>query len=131
MNFPNAVRAGLTKLLTVKGRASRSEFWYYQLFIFLLSVAIIVAAALIHALLPMPEKVLAAAFWLIYGTFSLSGYASIARRLHDRNRSAWHILWFFIPAIGPLVILIWCWQKGVGGDNRYGPDPLRGAAVAG
>jgi uncharacterized membrane protein YhaH (DUF805 family) len=125
MNFLDAVRAGLTKFLSIKGRASRSEFWYYQLFVIVFSAALVAASVGIHALAPTVDQALGIAFWLAYATMGLTSYASIARRLHDRNRSAWHVLWMFAPVFGPLVILIWCCKKGVAGDNHYGKDPLR------
>lgn len=51
------------------------------------------------------------------------GVAVTVRRLHDRGRSGWWYLLFFIPIIGQLVILYWLVSDGQPGSNRYGPNP--------
>jgi uncharacterized membrane protein YhaH (DUF805 family) len=52
-----------------------------------------------------------------------------ARRLHDSGRSAGWLLVFGVPVLGALwlawVLLV---QKGVEGENRFGPDPRQRAA---
>lgn len=46
------------------------------------------------------------------------------KRLHDRNRSGWNLLWGVIPIIGALYILIVCgFFKGTEGNNKYGMNP--------
>jgi len=30
-----------------------------------------------------------------------------------------------VPFFGAIVVVIWLCQKGVEGENRFGPDPLR------
>jgi uncharacterized membrane protein YhaH (DUF805 family) len=47
------------------------------------------------------------------------------KRWHDRGKSGWWMLIFFVPIVG------WIWGgielgflKGTDGPNEYGPDPL-------
>ncbi len=49
-----------------------------------------------------------------------------AKRWHDRNKSAFWVLFSFIPIIGQ----IWAFVelgfiKGTKGHNRFGPDPIK------
>lgn len=120
MNFPTAVKACLAKYATFAGRASRSEFWYFQLFIALV-LALMVVLAAVEARTGPAIGIASCVFYLLVWLPTL---AASVRRLHDRNRSGWHYLWVFVPFFGALVVLIWHCQKGVAGDNRFGPDPL-------
>ena len=48
------------------------------------------------------------------------------KRLHDRNKSGWNLLWSIFPIIGALYILIVCgFFKGTEGSNKYGVNPTR------
>ena len=120
MNFPTAVKTCLAKYATFGGRASRSEFWYFQLFVALVLVVMVGLAAVE----PRTRPAVGVASCVFYLLVWLPTLAASVRRLHDRNRSGWHYLWVFVPFFGGLVVLIWHCQKGVAGDNRFGPDPL-------
>jgi hypothetical protein len=57
--------------------------------------------------------------------------AVMAKRYHDRGKSAWWILIFLIPIVGG----IWQWielglLRGDEGSNDYGPDPCHSFNVA-
>lgn len=43
------------------------------------------------------------------------------RRLHDINKSGWNMLWFLLPLIGVIILLIY-WLKESTSDNQYGPS---------
>lgn len=48
------------------------------------------------------------------------------KRWHDRGKSGWMALVYFIPLIGGFWILIECgFLSGTAGPNQYGPDPLQ------
>lgn len=47
-----------------------------------------------------------------------------AKRLHDRDLSAWFLLLAVVPIIGWVWFLYQAVQPGTAGDNRFGPDPL-------
>ena len=120
MNFLAAVKSCLSSYAIFAGRASRSEYWYFQLFIF-------GTLALLVALMPLAPDIAGAvsvACCVFYLVTWLPSLAAAVRRLHDRNRSAWHYLWVFVPFFGAIVVVIWLCQKGVEGENRFGPDPL-------
>ena len=57
---------------------------------------------------------------------ALVNFAVLAKRWHDRNKSAW---WAFIPLV-PVIGVLWTFVecgffKGTTGKNRFGPDPLQ------
>ena len=109
------------------GRASRSEYWYYVLYYFLLSL--VVALLDISVVNPMlgttPEQAAQGGLLqMIYGlALFLPSLAIGVRRLHDIGRSGWWLLLSFIPIIGFLVLLYWFVQDSEPGDNQYGPNP--------
>ena len=120
MDFSSAVQSFFNKYATFEGRASRSEFWYAQLFIILTGFFL----GLIEGLLgisPFSEvSVLASIFQL--GVF-IPSIAIIARRLHDINKSGW---WYFLvlTIIGVIPVVYWFCTKGNDHENDYGTNPL-------
>ncbi len=115
----------LRKYATFEGRARRKEFWWFELFVFLVSLVLVLAEIAVVGL----DAALEAHFGP--GTlFTLAIFVpSIAvtfRRLHDIDRSAWWFLIILIPFIGPVILLVWHCQRGTIGPNRFGPDPLAG-----
>ena len=86
MNFKNAIKTCLKdKYANFKGRASRSEFWFFYLFL-LISYAILISFVAVSLYLFM---------WL-FGIFAFAmiipSLAVSVRRLHDVNKSGWFIL---------------------------------------
>jgi uncharacterized membrane protein YhaH (DUF805 family) len=57
--------------------------------------------------------------------------SALVCRLHDRDHSAWWLLWFLLPGIGYLVLFITAgFLPGIDHSNRYGPAPLPGRSGA-
>lgn len=99
-----------------KGRASRSEYWYFALF-----------NAVVYALLwtlVFANEALAIVPVLYILVSYLPNLSVTARRMHDLNKSGWFQLVAFIPFIGPIWLIILCATKGTEGKNTYGEDPL-------
>ena len=112
MTFLESIKTCSTKYAEFNGRASRSEFWWWVLFVFLVSAAI-----------GMVSQVLS-------GVFSLAvlvpNLAVGARRLHDTNRSGWLQLVWLIPLIGWILLLVWFVQDSKE-PNRFTATPGGGA----
>ena len=113
----------LRKYATFEGRARRKEFWWFELFVYLISLALILAEIAVVGF--------DAARKLSFGPstqFTLAilipGLAVAFRRLHDIDRSAWWLLITLIPFIGVVILLVWHCQRGTAGPNRFGPDPI-------
>jgi uncharacterized membrane protein YhaH (DUF805 family) len=109
-----------------RGRISRRVFW-------------------LHYTLPMWAASLVAAYldsdlelWIIEPQPGMSGggvlstalalaltvpsFSSLVTRLHDRDHSAWFLLWIFLPFFGALLLFIQTWfLPGDDDANRFGP----------
>jgi uncharacterized membrane protein YhaH (DUF805 family) len=114
MGFGEAISSGFSNYVRFEGRASRSEFWYWVLFAFLVGVV----TQIIDAVIGMPVTNAIA----VLGLF-LPNLAVAARRLHDLDRTAWWLL-LALTGIGAILLIIWDCMKGTDGPNRFGPDPL-------
>src|SRR3569832_1282971 len=142
MGFGEAIRVCFSKYVDFRGRARRSEYWYFVLFcgivrfvgMFLGPLSIILGLAIL-----LPQL------------------AAVVRRLHDTGRSGWWLLGFYgylfgavflfvatfgltarpqfdassgvlvaVLALGGLAYLIWLNEltllDGTNGPNEYGPD---------
>ncbi|MCC5945694.1 MAG: DUF805 domain-containing protein [Bernardetiaceae bacterium] len=91
-----------------KGRARRSEYWYFVLF----SIIISVVLAIIEQFLGIGD--------ILSNLYSLAIFipslAVAVRRMHDVGKSGWFILI-------PIYNLILAVTDGVVGANEYGEDP--------
>jgi uncharacterized membrane protein YhaH (DUF805 family) len=120
MQFRDAIRSGFRNYVTFSGRASRSEFWYWTLFGFLVAaVSSILDSALFPSMSTGPISAITSLLLL------LPGLAVSVRRLHDLDRTGWWIL-ITLTIIGLIVLLIWDCTKGTDEPNRFGSDPLAG-----
>jgi uncharacterized membrane protein YhaH (DUF805 family) len=124
MSFTAAIKTCFAKYITFRGRAPRSEFWYFHLFVFLVMLVIVVAAAVTATNAQEMAPIVGVVGAVFYLAIILPGLAVMVRRLHDRNRSGWHYWWVLVPFVGGIIVFIWMCQKGVEGENRFGPDPL-------
>ena len=123
MGFQEAVRTCFQKYVVISGRAPRSEFWWWTLFLIIVNIVLGLLDGAIFGF--GPDDV--GAFGIIFSLATLLPSICVAgRRLHDRDMSAWWLLIGFIPIIGALVLLFFYLTKGTDGPNRFGPDPLGG-----
>ena len=61
---------------------------------------------------------------LVFPLAAYWGFASNAKRWHDRGKSGWWSLIWYIPLIGPLWLFVELgFLKGTNGPNKYGPPP--------
>lgn len=139
MSIGASVKHVLSNYATFNGRASRSEFWFFYLFVIIVSaiLSVIDSAAGLRVGASSEEIVInGTAIPLVSaGVGVLSTIFAIAmlipflavgvRRLHDSDKSGWLLLlgYVLICACGiGLILLIVLWVlKGTPGDNKYGP----------
>ena len=120
MEFNEAYKTCLlNKYAAFSGRASRSEYWYFFLFLVLLAIVTsIIDAAIFPGNELMPT----------YSIFSLltiiPSISAAARRLHDVDRSGWWQLLYF-TIIGSLLVLYWLIKMSDSGNNKHGTNPLQ------
>lgn len=138
-------------LFSFKGRVNRARYWLVVAINLTLFAAAVVSVQLsdssgsaIHWSVLVIIVSVVTFICLIY-----AGFAVTTKRLHDRDKSAWWLLVFYlVPAIlrsagaieddtGTKLVLrlatsaigIWAivelgFLRGTTGQNRYGPDPL-------
>lgn len=110
MTFVQSVKKCLTHYVDFKGRATRSEYWYFVLACFILGL---ILDAIGNDILES----------IIYLFLLLPFIAAQIRRLHDTGRSGFWILIDPVPVIGCIVMLVMLTQQGTFGENKYGADP--------
>jgi uncharacterized membrane protein YhaH (DUF805 family) len=124
VNFGQAIGSGFKKYVDFNGRASRSEYWFFFLFLFLVSLPFSIMESIMQA---NGSSDGAGAFTLVLWMISLATFlpslAIFVRRLHDVDRSGW---WCFIilTIVGVIPLLIWLCRAGAPGPNRFGGNPL-------
>ncbi|MBM6580207.1 DUF805 domain-containing protein [Microvirga sp. BT689] len=118
MDFAQAVKTCLNKYATFSGRAQRSEYWYFFLFMIVVNIVASVLDSIIFG--DMPLLYLIATLALI-----VPSIAAGARRLHDTDKSGWWLLLGLIPFVGAIVLIVFFCQRGTVGPNQFGGDPLQ------
>lgn len=115
IGFPDAVRLCFNKYATFSGRATRAEFWWWELF------GVIVGAI--------------TGWWGVFGTVGdlLSGLVSLAlllpslavcvRRMHDIGKGGGWIFINLIPLVGWIIFIVWCCKPSEPMPNRFGDVP--------
>lgn len=109
MTFLEAVKTVIRKTFVIQGRASRSEYWYWRLFMFLFYPASVCFVSIIMTSISKDNGSLAFLFGIIFGAiFSIPFYLLLTlipittvgiRRMHDIGRSALWCLLDFIPRL--------------------------------
>jgi len=122
MDFQQAIQSGFSNYANFNGRAARSEFWYWQLFVTIGGLAgELLDLVVSYGVLDIGGSPLSILFWL--ATF-IPNLAVMVRRLHDTDRGGWWLLLFFIPLIGPIVLIMMVHER----HERLQPVRRRSAA---
>lgn len=102
------------------GRASRSEYWYFILFCFLVGILL----GLISGVAPGLKSTCNIILFIFQLVIIIPSIAVLTRRLHDHDKSGWWQLISLIPIIGGLYIFFLNCRRGTIGENSFGSDPL-------
>jgi uncharacterized membrane protein YhaH (DUF805 family) len=107
--------------LDFRGRSRRSEYWYFSLANFIVSILLSVIESVVGI---DGEGFGGGALSGIYSLVTLVPGLSVSfRRLHDVGKSAWWLLLVLIPILGWIPLLIWCIRDSDENRNEYGPNP--------
>ncbi|WP_171957981.1 DUF805 domain-containing protein [Stenotrophomonas maltophilia] len=110
----------LTRYTQFSGRASRSEFWWFQLFVVIAlipsNVLGFIAGYTSSSTLALISTSVGALVWL---AIIVPMIAVTVRRLHDTDRSGWWYLLMLVPIVG-LVVLVFMLLPSTPGGNRFG-----------
>ncbi len=114
VSFSQAISMAFNKYCDFNGRASRSEFWWWQLFTAILGWVFAIIGYSINAT------------WLssiVSLALFLPSLGLAVRRLHDIDKSGWWYLLCLIPVVGWIVLIVWWCKESQPFDNQYGPVP--------
>jgi uncharacterized membrane protein YhaH (DUF805 family) len=130
-------------LCSFSGRINRAKYWLAAV---LYIVAFMILAALAYAL--SAAMLFIVILVILYIPMIISGIAVGIKRLHDRDKSGWWLLLFYVSpllldwigawigmrllfSLASFAISIWMVVelgilRGTAGPNRYGPEPFAG-----
>lgn len=73
-----------------------------------------------------PTMTVGVALYVAWAVIALiPNIAVTVRRFHDQNLAGWMVLFYFLPWVGGLVILVFMCIPGTVGDNKFGSDPKK------
>lgn len=142
MGFGEAISTCFRKYATFRGRARRSEFWYYYLFIVIINAVLgsifgaAAGASFANNCYANDTGIRCDASGLntfgtimlivliVWSLFIILPTISVqVRRLHDGDRSGgwWWI--GLIPIAGIIILIVFWAAEGTRAPNRFGPDP--------
>ena len=113
MNFIESIQTCYKKFFDFSGRASKSEYWWFQLY-----------TIIIYGMQFVFQGDLVLVFSILVIANIIPLYAAGVRRLHDTDKSGWMVLISVIPLIG-LYIIVLLIADGTKGKNRFGPKPKK------
>ena len=116
MTFSESVSTCLKKYFVIKGRASLSEFWWFQL---------IWIVSYLSMIMFSNNEAVVFFFLGIIILIAIPLFTVGVRRLHDTNKSGQYYFWNLVPFIGGIVFIAFMIGSGTKGSNKYGPDPLK------
>lgn len=129
MTFTEAVQTCFLKYADFTGRARRSEYWWWALFVFLVDLVVNAIGGFqpILIILGRGQSGESTLWSVLAGIVSLAlllpGLAVFVRRLHDTGRSGWWWLIALVPLVGAIILIVFLVQEGNPAHNQYGSSP--------
>lgn len=127
MGFGEAIQSGFKNYVTWRGRASRSEFWWWMLFVYLVQIPFsIIYSISVQNLVNAGTFEIGMFFnWAYYLMLVVSlalflpSLSVLIRRLHDTDRSGGWYWILLIPVVGTIVLLVFTLSASTPGSNRF------------
>jgi uncharacterized membrane protein YhaH (DUF805 family) len=92
LSFVDAIKSGFRNYVTFRGRASRSEFWWWTLFAVLVQSATSIIDDTVNSIASL--------------ALLLPGIAVNVRRLHDTNRRGTWLIWPLITLVVGIISFV-------------------------
>lgn len=106
MTFTESISTVFGKYLNAKGRASRSEYWWWTLFTFLAACCV----SALELLIGVENEIMVSALNLV---LLCPNICVSIRRCHDSGHSGW---WVICPIVSLVMMLL----PSDAGENEYG-----------
>ena len=124
MSFADAVRVCIKKYVDFEGRATRSEFWFFTLFVQLLFLCSAVLDPYVAGVDPKNYFEIYGPVTMIVQIITLLPSLSVtARRLQDTGASGWWML-IALTGIGLIPLLYWLCDPSEEQSNDFGESPV-------
>ena len=131
VGFGEAIKRAFAGWSTWSGRATRAEYWWWFLFVWLISFIPYVGIFASMDWTSNGDGSVSGSgggasvlwwiiFLLLWAVFLLPSIAVSVRRLHDTNRSGWWYWIVLVPCIGGIWYLILMLTPSTQGQNQYG-----------
>lgn len=120
IRFVDGIKRGFRKYATFTGRASASEFWWFNLFSLIVFFGLFLLAAPAASNRALGTFI-AFVILLAWSGLVVPTIAVTVRRLHDTGRSGLNYLWTFVPFVGGIILLILVLGATTPSAERYGP----------
>ena len=117
-HYLNAIQNNYTNF---SGRARRSEYWYFILFYYIISILAVDLDNLLGLAMEMIGYGLITT--LVALAHIIPSFALTVRRLHDVGKSGWFYFIAFIPFIGAIWLIVLFCTEGDQEENKYGANP--------
>jgi len=116
MGFGEAVQKGMSNIGNFEGRASRPEFWWFVLAVWVIELVVVMLTNAVFK--GFFGSLILFVVWIV----AFLAILSVAiRRLHDVGQSGWMAILWFIPCVF-LIPLYFAIQPSQG-PNQFGPPP--------
>lgn len=109
VSFGDAIKMAFEKYAQFQGRSSRSEYWFFFLFCYIVGFV----TGLINEWLSIVASL----------ALFIPQLAIAWRRMHDIGKGGG---WYFInliPLVGQIIWIIWCCKESEPAANRFGDVP--------
>ena len=116
MNFLESLKTCYKKVFNYRGRASKSEYWGFQLYFTLFAILTFYL---------IETHTFGQVLFVLWVFNNLPLLSAAVRRFHDMNKSGWSVLWSLVPFIGAFIVLIMLAGDGSKGKNIFGPNPKK------
>ena len=112
VGFAEAAQGAMNNIVTFRGRASRSAFWWFALLQFIVYTVI--------SWISDWSRPVGIILDIIIGIpLIVAGISVAVRRLHDTDRTGWWWWIGWVPFFGWIVLLVFYLLRGTPGPNRY------------
>jgi uncharacterized membrane protein YhaH (DUF805 family) len=118
MNFQQSIKKCLNNYANFKGRATRSELWFFILFTILVGFVATIFDFIIGAAESSPLNT------IVTLAFIIPQLSAGSRRLHDIGKSGWWQL-LYLTLIGSIVVFIFFVLETNKRKNQFGPVPKK------
>ena len=142
IGFQDSVKNFFTRYFEFSGVSTRAEYWWVWAFSYIITYSVMILAVIyfvangvalsqiIHLdaeaeILTMnlgylsgpPMLRMLDMLWLLF--LLIPTLSLWSRRLHDINKSAWNMLWIFVPIVGWVIMFVQMLSRSVRKGNRF------------